>query len=281
MESMKIMVDTGDVAVVRGGGDLATGVVQKLWRAGFRTVILETEQPTAIRRTVALSSAVKENTFTVEDITACRVDSPQGCPACWQRGQVPLLVDPQAEALQQLAPAFLVDAIIAKRNMGTRKGMAPVVIALGPGFSAPGDVDAVIETMRGHSLGRLITRGAALPNTGVPGMLGGKAAERVVHAPTGGRVHHIRNIGDRVARGESLFRIDNLPVPSPLDGTLRGLIAEGIEVPKGMKCADVDPRSPSEVDVYTISDKARCLGGAVLEACLFLARQKHEHLPGC
>jgi xanthine dehydrogenase accessory factor len=262
------------VIVLRGGGDIATGVAQKLWRAGFPLAILELAHPTTIRRSVALSSAIDEGTARVEDLTARRVDGPAQCQALWEIGEIPILTDPHGGTLPQLRPAILVDAMVAKRNVGTRRDMAPVTIALGPGFTAPTDVDAVIETMRGHDLGRLIMDGEALPNTGVPGELGGKTAERVVHAPVEGVIRHCRKIGDRVTRGETIFFIGDIPIPSPLDGSLRGLIGAGLHVPKGMKCADVDPRPAEEVDCFNISDKARCLGGAVLEACFYVGRKK-------
>ncbi|MEL7624921.1 MAG: selenium-dependent molybdenum cofactor biosynthesis protein YqeB [Clostridiales bacterium] len=269
-------------AVLRGGGDLATGVAQKLWRSGFQLIILETPSPTTIRRTVALSTAIAEGIYQVEDMTARRIKSPAERHALWQKGEIPILADPRASALAEIKPDVLIDAIIAKKNLGTYRHMAPLTIALGPGFSAPKDVDAVIETMRGHSLGRLITEGEPLANTGMPGELGGKTAERVVHTPAAGIVRHLSQIGRQVDKGEPLFYLEDLAFPddpdkriivtSPLKGTLRGLIAEGLQVPKGLKCADVDPRPAHEVDCYTISDKARCLGGAVLEACLYLKK---------
>lgn len=264
---------TFPVAVVRGGGDLATGVIQKLWRAGFRVAVLELPRPLVIRRTVALCVAVEDGFAQVEDMRARYAATPAQCPALWERGEIPVLVDPAGESLAVLRPTVLVDAILAKKNCGTRRDMAPVTIALGPGFAAPEDVDAVIETMRGHDLGRVIFSGRALPNTGVPGVLGGKSAERVIHAPVAGIVRHERTIGDRVARGDILFRIGDTAVPSPLDGTLRGLIAQGMDVPCGLKCADVDPREAEAVNCHTISDKARALGGAVLEASLYLLRR--------
>lgn len=263
-----------NTVVVRGGGDIATGVVQKLWHAGFNVLVLETALPLTIRRTVALSSAVFEGFYRVEDMSAALISSPQECAAHWAQGLIPVLVDPLAVCLEYIKPFAVVDAIIAKRNLGTRRGMAPVTIALGPGFSAPEDVDCVIETMRGHYLGSIITKGGALPNTGRPGNIGGKTSERVIHAPAAGVVKHIRSLGDEVERGEPIFTIGGVPVPASLSGTLRGLISEGVNARKGLKCADIDPRPAKEVNCRTISDKARAVGGGVLEACFIKAREK-------
>lgn len=263
---------TETIVAVRGGGDLATGVIQKLVRAGFKVAVLETAEPLMIRRTVALGTAVINQSATVEDMTAV-LANPAEAGDVWAKGQVPVLVDPEGLSLQLLQPQIVVDAILAKKNLGTTKAMAPVTIALGPGFNAPSDVDVVIETMRGHSLGKLIFNGSSLPNTGTPGLIEGKDKERVIHAPASGIVIHKRAIGDQVAEGEILFTIDEQPVRSTLSGTLRGLIAEGTKVAAGLKVADIDPRS--HVDCWSISDKARALGGAVLEAALFAGRQKN------
>lgn len=263
-----------DCIVVRSGGDIATGVIQKLWRSGFRVAVLETAEPLTIRRSVALSSAVRKGVWVVEDMRAVLAPDIASCRTAWGFNSIPVLVDPGMKSLAALRPAVLIDAIIAKKNIGMRPSLAPITIALGPGFSAPQDVDCVIETCRGHYLGRLITDGSALPNTGVPGLLGGKSAERVVHAPAGGLVRHVRGLGDAVAENEVLFTIDGEPVRSRIAGTLRGLIEEGTRVRKGLKCADIDPRPAREVDCLTISDKARTLGGAVLEACFMLAARK-------
>ena len=267
-----------DTIVVRSGGDIATGVIQKLWRCGFRVAVLETEAPLTIRRSVALSTAVRKGSWTVEDMTAVLALDASSCAPIWKSGAIPVLVDPDMESLKTLRPVILVDAIIAKRNTGMHPGLAPITIALGPGFSAPRDVDCIIETMRGHDLARLITKGSALPNTGLPGPLGGKSAERVVHAPASGIVSHTKQLGDRVERGEVLFYIDSTPVFSPLDGTLRGLIEEGTHVRAGLKSADIDPRPAEQVDWLSISDKARAIGGAVLEACFMLASQRRLFL---
>ncbi len=263
------------MVVVRGGGDIATGIIQKLWRSGFPVVVLEVENPSAIRRNVALSSAVTQGRVIVEDVPACFAVDVCACQEILKNGQVPVLVDPKASLLKQLQPSILVDAILAKRNLGTHRDMAPLTIGVGPGFEAPVDVDIVVETMRGHSLGQLITNGKALPNTGVPGEVGGKSAERVVHAPCDGRVRHEKKIGDFVQMGETIFYLDTTAVKAPLTGVLRGLIAEGYVAKQGLKVADIDPRPRQEVNCDTISDKARCIGGAVLEACLWFGRTKN------
>lgn len=266
------------LVLVRGAGDLATGIIQKFFRAGIGVVALESPQPTSIRRTVALSEAVYAGTSQVEDIRCQKISSPQEVNACLQNGVVPLMVDPQGDCIPLLRPTCIVDAILAKRNLGTHRGMAPITIALGPGFVAGqdvDDVDAVIETMRGHNLGRLILNGSALANTGIPGEIGGKSAQRVIHAPAAGQVRHCKQIGDIVQQGDILFYVDETPAPAPFTGLLRGLIRQGLSIPKGLKAADIDPRT--DIDVYTISDKARCLGGATLEAYLYLCARKEVH----
>jgi xanthine dehydrogenase accessory factor len=211
---------------------------------------------------------VYEGFATVEDISARLVEAPKYFPACWASGEIPVLVDPEAESIVAIRPAAVIDAILAKKNLGTNKNMAAVTIALGPGFDAGVDVSAVIETMRGHGLGRLILKGEALPNTATPGELGGKSAERVLRAPVSGVVAHHKKIGDIVKAGETVLTVGGEPVPASIAGLLRGLIREGLRVPKAMKLADIDPRTT--VNWRTVSDKARCLGGAALEAYLYL-----------
>ncbi|OJG28416.1 YqeB family selenium-dependent molybdenum hydroxylase system protein [Enterococcus caccae] len=254
---------------------MATGVIQKLAHTGFKVVVLETAKPLAIRRTVALCTAVFQGRQQVEDTEAVFVSSVSECEAIWNNNQIPMLIDAEAKLLTELKPTVLVDAILAKKNLGTNKMMAPITIALGPGFSAPKDVDVVVETMRGHHLGRLYFNGGAIPNTGTPGEIGGKSAERVIHSPTSGNVQHIKKIGDVVRKGEVLFYIDQVAIKSPLDGVLRGMISEEVVCQIGLKCGDVDPRSFDKVDCYTISDKARALGGAVLDATLWIGREKN------
>ena len=260
------------IIIIRGGGDLATGVVQKFHRAGFQVLILETAIPTAIRRSVALCEAVYDGSKQVEDIVCRRISKTGETETCWREGSVPLLVDPTGETIRAIKPAAVIDAILAKRNLGTMRNMADVTIALGPGFNAGEDVHAVIETMRGHDLGRLILQGYAKADTGIPAEIGGESTRRVLHAPTAGIVINIKQIGDVVEPGETLLTVGGTEVRAPFTGLLRGLIREGIQVHKGMKIADVDPRT--EVDWRTISDKARSLGGATLEVYLYLSKHR-------
>ncbi|MGN0983839.1 MAG: selenium-dependent molybdenum cofactor biosynthesis protein YqeB [Gemmiger sp.] len=266
-----------NLVIVRGGGDIATGTIYKLVRCGFPVLVLETAEPSAIRRNVAFSEAVYQGRQTVEDMT-CRLaaDLPAAAALLKQGGPV-VLVDPEGESIRRLRPLVVVDAILAKKNLGTRREMAPITVGLGPGFTAGLDVDAVIETMRGHRLGRVIWQGEAQPNTGVPGMVGGYAAERVIHSPAGGVLHTVRKITDTVQKGEVIAYIESgdgrVPVNATLDGLLRGLIRDGYPVNPGFKIADIDPRLTEYDNCFTISDKARCIAGGVLEAILVLRRR--------
>ena len=262
------------IVIIRGGGDIATGVIQKFQRSGFKVLVLETEKPTAIRRTVALCEAVYSGHTKVEDISCKRIMSLSELDRCFDKAEVPILVNPNADCIAQLNPDAVIDAILAKRNLGTHKKMAPVTIGIGPGFSVPEDVSAVIETKRGHELGRLILKGSARENTGIPGEIGGKSIERVIRAPLAGEIKHICEIGDIVEAGEALCKISGELIIAPFKGLLRGLIREGLQVSEGMKIADIDPRL--DVDWRTISDKARCIGGAALEAFLYLRTKTEE-----
>ncbi len=260
--------------MVRGAGDLASGVLAHLYRCGFAVLALECEQPAAIRRKAAFCDAVYDGLSQVEGITCRRIDRAEQTWDTLASGQLPLLVDTRANCLTQLHPAALVDAILAKRNLGTALDMAPVVVAMGPGFRAPDDCHAVIETMRGHDLGRVIYSGTAIPNTGVPGMIAGYAAERVIHAPAAGVMRAVCTIGDVVQRGDVIAYVGQTPVYATLTGVVRGLLRDGYDAPKGMKMADIDPREQQRNNCVTISDKARCIAGGVMEALLVLGRQK-------
>lgn len=257
------------LVIVRGAGDISTGTIHRLFRAGFGVLALEAERPSAIRRRVAFSEAVYDGTATVEGVTAVRIDSAEKTEATLALGQVPLLVDPAGGSIRRLRPAVVVDAMLAKRNLGTSMDMAPLTVALGPGFEAGRDAHYVIETMRGHDLGRIIASGSAAPNTGIPGVIGGYGAERVIHAPAAGVFRMRRDIGSILEAGEAVGFIDTpegaIPVQTKIAGLLRGVLRDGYTVSKGFKLADVDPRLDQLKNCATISDKARCIAGSVLE----------------
>jgi xanthine dehydrogenase accessory factor len=254
------------LVLVKGAGDVATGVIARLSRSGFRVVATETAQPTVIRRTVALAQAIYDGQFTVEELKG-RCVPPEQVDETLRLGAIPILVDPLAESVGRLRPDVLVDAIIAKRNLGTHIADAPLVIALGPGFTAGVDCHAIVETNRGHYLGRVIRSGSAEPNTGQPGEIAGHGWDRVLRAPVAGVFSPLLSIGDTVAAGDTVARVDGTPVIAPLGGVLRGLLREGLPVHAGMKIGDVDPRAARE-HCFTISDKALAIGGGVLEAAL-------------
>ncbi|WP_288549900.1 selenium-dependent molybdenum cofactor biosynthesis protein YqeB [uncultured Brachyspira sp.] len=266
-----------ELVIVRGAGDLATGVVYSLYKAHFKVIILETQHPSAIRRKVALSEAVYDGKTKVEDIEAVLVKNYEealNIIANKDYKEIPILIDPNCEILNHIKPTFLIDAIIAKKNLGTNKSMAKYTIALGPGFTAGKDCDIVIETMRGHNLGRMYLEGEAIPNTGIPGNIGGKEAERVIHASSDGIIENIKNIGDFVREKEVIAYINNdnkkIEVIAPFEGLLRGIIRDGFKVRNRLKIADIDPRKSEYDNCFTISDKARNLGGAVLTAMMYL-----------
>lgn len=267
--------------IVRGGGDLATGVIHRLWSAGFTPLVLECAQPAAIRRQVALCEAVYSGKITVENMTGVRINTLSEAVSVWQQGQVPILVDEAAACVKTLSPDVVVDAIIAKKNLGTNMAMAPLTIALGPGFAAGKDVHAVVETKRGHNLGRIIKKGSAAPNSGVPGIIAGFGKERVLHAEAEGRLHIVQDIGSIVEKGQLIAEITDAagkvtPVAATLSGIIRGMIREGFYVTKGFKIADIDPRREELANCFTISDKARCIAGSVLELVCQYAMQKEN-----
>ena len=269
------MVDISEIyknkkkALVRGSGDLATGVGVALYRAGFQVIMTDIAVPLTVRREVAMSRAVYEGRAKVEGIEGILVRSYQEALAVLEENKIAVIVDPKAEIRKEFHPDLLVDAILAKKNLGTTKDMAPLTIGLGPGFCAGEDVDVVIETKRGHNLGRIIRQGSAYPNTGIPGIIGGYGAERVIHAPAAGRMKNRSKIGDIVEAGQVLAVIEgedgSTEVSATIDGLLRGLIRDDYPVTKGFKIADIDPRKEELANCFTISDKARCIAGSVLE----------------
>ena len=256
--------------VIKGAGDIASGIALRLWRAGLRPVMTDLPSPSSIRRTVSFSEAVRLGETRVEDIAARRAESPGEALKLLREGILPVLADPEAACVHELRPEVVVDAILAKVNTGTAITDAPVVIAVGPGFTAGVDCHAVVETKRGHTLGRVILSGSAIPNTGVPGLIGGYAAERVMHSANAGVFRCVRAIGDSVEAGETVAYVGETPLTAAIPGILRGLLPEGFEVPRaGFKCADVDPRGNRD-HCFSASDKAIAVGGGVLEALLAL-----------
>ena len=293
------MKQSSPLIIVRGAGDLASGVLAAIHISGFRVLALETANPSAIRRTVAFSEAVRLGHCTIEGIEARLIAKEQAARILSAKDEVittgintlatetgatagskanrlsfiPIAVDPAGELISELQPAAVVDAIIAKKNCGTHLDMASLVIALGPGFIAGKDAHIVIETMRGHNLARLIYKGEVLPNTGVPGLVGGESALRVIHAPAEGTLRVIHDIGSSVTRGEVIARIipadgSVVDVSASINGIIRGMLPDGFIVRRGLKMADIDPRLTELNNCFTISDKARSLGGAVLTALL-------------
>ena len=263
------------LVLIKGAGDLATGVAVRLKRAGMDIVMTDLPQPSAIRRTVAFSEAIYHGRAVVEDIAAVYAGSPAEAAKIMAAGDIPVLADPSAAAALSLKPDVMVDAVIAKRNTGTRLTDAPVVIALGSGFTVGVDCHAAVETKRGHYMGHVYYKKgeSPIPNTGIPGIIAGRGAERVMHAPAEGVFCRLRGIGDRVKAGYTVATVGGKEVKAAIDGTLRGILPDGFPTPEGMKCADVDPRCEYE-HCFSCSDKSIAMGGAVLEAILCLSCRK-------
>ena len=266
--------------LIRGAGDLASGVALRLHRSGLKVVMTDLEKPTAIRRTVCFSQAIVHGETVVEDVTAKQAASAKAALDILKTGCIPVLADPEGACIPALKPDAVVDAILAKKNLGTKITDAPVVVGVGPGFTAGVDCHAVVETMRGHYLGRVIHEGSAIPNTGIPGLIGGFAGERVLRAPADGVFHQILDIGAQVKMGDVAATVDGVPMACTLDGVLRGILADGTPVFKGMKAGDIDPRCEIK-HCYCASDKALAVGGGVLEAVLELTgalKEENDHV---
>lgn len=253
--------------LIRGAGDLASGIALRLHHAHMKIVMTDLPRPSAIRRTVCFSQAILFGSMRVEDVTARRAESPEDALRITAAGDIAVLADPQAACIAALKPDAVVDAILAKRNLGTRITDAPCVVGVGPGFTAGTDCHAAVETMRGHYLGRVITDGSPLPNTNIPGLIGGFAGERVLRAPADGVFHQLLEIGAQVRAGDVAGEVEGVPMLCHIDGILRGILADGTHVFKGMKAGDVDPRGERKY-CDTVSDKALAVGGGVLQAIL-------------
>lgn len=259
------MPRTTPIAVVKGAGDLGTGVAYRLWKCGFRVLCVDLDKPLVIRRAVAFASALYDGRITVEGVQCERAYYADEAVYLWQRNTIAVIADPIGRVVESLEPEIVVDAIMAKRNTGTALTDAPCVVALGPGFTAGQDCHAVVETNRGHDLGRVLWVGAAAPNTGVPGKVGGEDEKRVVRAPKAGTFYGRKAIGDVVKDGDVIAQVDLEPVRATLSGVLRGLLHDNVAVSEGMKVADIDPRGDPRY-CHTISDKALAIAGGVLEA---------------
>ena len=258
------------LVVIKGAGDLASGIALRLYRSHMSVVMTDLPVPTAVRRTVAFSEAIRLGSTEVEGIKAERAESEDKVRDCLKRGVIPVIPDPEAEIISILKPEVVIDAIIAKKNLGTSLEDAPLVVGVGPGFVAGVDCHAVVETMRGHTLGRVIWEGSAIPNTGVPGNVGGQTVNRLIKAPAKGIFHPEKNIGDVVREGERIANVDGIPVYAKTNGMIRGMLQDGVPVTKGMKSGDVDPRGRT-VDYKKVSDKSLAIAGGVLEAVMSYA----------
>ncbi|GHT60397.1 molybdenum hydroxylase [Spirochaetia bacterium] len=257
--------------IIKGAGDLASGIALRLHHVGFKIAMTEIALPLAVRRTVCFSQAVYEGSAQVEDVTAVLVKDEEGMRAAFAEKQIALFIDPTADIVRRFKPNAVVDAIMAKKNLGTGINDAPVVVGIGPGFTAGADCHAVIETKRGHTLGRVIIKGSALPNTGIPGDIGGYTVERLLRAPTDGVFEAKAEIGDLVKKGDAVAAVrtagEALPIYAEIDGILRGLLPSGIAVSRGLKAGDIDPRC-ERFHCFTVSDKALSIAGGALEAIL-------------
>ena len=266
--------------VIRGGGDLATGVAEVLYQSGFKILILDIEKPSSIRRSVCFSEAIYDGIIQVENIICKKVENENEIEKCWSEKIIPIMVDEKGEIIKKIKPDVVVDSIIAKKNLGTTKEMAPITIALGDGFEAGKDVDIVVETMRGHNLGRVITSGRAMKNTGIPGEIKGVSKDRVIYSLANGIFSSVKKIGDTVQKDEIIGYVGDVEIRGKISGVLRGIIREGYEVTENMKIGDIDPRTEEKNNCFTISDKARSLGGAVLRAIMFRLKEEREKKNG-
>jgi xanthine dehydrogenase accessory factor len=256
------------VVAIKGAGEMASAVAWRIYMSRIPQVLmLETASPLAVRREVSFCEAVHDGCQTVEGVEACRADNDAAIREAWNRGKIAVIADPEWKMLDRFQPNVVIDALLAKKNLGTHMSEAPLVIGLGPGFVAGKDAHLVVETNRGHNLGRILTSGSAEPNTGIPGSIGGYAAERVLRAPCDGEFETGCTIGDQVKKGDVVAMVEADVVRAKIDGVLRGLIRSPSRVSRGLKLGDIDPRG--DVDYcYTISDKARAISGSVLEAIL-------------
>ncbi|MGL4867665.1 MAG: selenium-dependent molybdenum cofactor biosynthesis protein YqeB [Cetobacterium sp.] len=254
--------------IIRGAGDLASGIIHRLYRSGFKLLVLEKEFPNSIRRNVCFSECIYTGKQIIENVVSKKVSNEYEMIECWEKYEIPVIIDSEGEFIRNMKPDVLIDAILAKKNLGTNIKMAPLTIALGPGFTAEVDAHFVIETMRGHNLGKIIKKGQALENTGIPGEILGISKERVIYSKVSGIFRSVKKIGDIIKKDEIIGYINNVEVISTIDGLLRGIIPDNYNLKKNLKIADIDPRVHEYQNCFTISDKAKSLGGSVLEIIL-------------
>ncbi len=264
-----------ETVVIRGAGDVATGIGHRLHMCGFKVLHLDIEKPLVVRRTVAFTQAIFNGEGQVQGVKCVITKNLEEVKAAWEKDYVAVMIDPEAKILEALKADAVVDAIIAKKNIGTNRAMAPITIGIGPGFIAGKDVDVVVESNRGHYLGTIILEGSAAANTGIPGSIAGVTSDRVIRAMSDGTMKNVKELGDIVKKGDHIAYIDQVPVEASIDGVIRGLINSGSLVHKGLKIADIDPRGEKEY-VYSISEKARAIGGAVVEGILYMQKIKKQ-----
>jgi xanthine dehydrogenase accessory factor len=253
--------------VIKGAGEMATGIAHRLFMANIKNILMtEIPEPISIRRTVAFSEAVYEGEMEVEGVKAERIENFNNAFDVWKRNRIGIIIDPEWKVVRELEPDVVIDAIMAKKNTGTKKYEASLVIGVGPGFTAPLDVHVVVESNRGHNLGRVIYNGFAEPHTGVPAPTEGVTHERVLRSPHAGEIKHVKKIGDEVEKGDVILYVNETPVLASINGLIRGLIRE-INVEVNEKIGDIDPRGKKE-HCFTITEKARAIGGGVLEAIM-------------
>lgn len=270
------MYNQDKIIIVRGGGDIASGTINRLHNMGFRVLVLEISKPNFIRRKVCYGEAVYEGEFSLEGTISKLACSLEEIYSIWEEKKIPVYIDPEMKILEKLSPDVIIDGILAKKNLGMSKELAPVTIGLGPGFEAGKNVHAVIETNRGHNLGRIIYEGKAAENTGIPGIIQGYGKERVIYASAEGILKTVHDIGDVVQKDEIIAYIGTEPVKASLTGLIRGMIRGGSFVKKGLKISDIDPREDQLENCYTISDKARTISGGAVEAVFFLLNKNNK-----
>lgn len=268
------------LVLVIGGGDLASGVIYRLHKVGFSVAVTELEAPLFVRRAVSYGEAIYQGQVTVDGITAQHAKTPEQILPILKQNQIPVIADPQGDMIRQLKPSVIVDARMHKSNLGIAQQDAPLVIGLGPGFHAGQDVHAVIETMRGHTLGRVIWDGSPAPDTGEPGSVKGITHTRVLRAPAAGHVQPQYAIGEHIAQGAVIGHVNDKPIVAAFDGVLRGIVHPNVWVHEGMKIGDLDPRGNREA-CFTISDKSLAIGGGVLEAIFSFPILQQAILSGC